>query len=181
MNVVVARHASPVGELVTAERAGVLVALAFEEHWTSIASSLQSRFAADVLTPGPSPDVTRALEAYFSGDVRAIDALECDPGGTPFQSSVWHALRKIEAGATASYGDVARWIGAPKAVRAVGITNGRNPIAIVLPCHRVIGANGKLTGYGGGLSRKEWLLAHEAKHAGKLNLELFPSSARALS
>jgi methylated-DNA-[protein]-cysteine S-methyltransferase len=85
------------------------------------------------------------------------------PAGTPFQVRVWTALREIPCGETRSYGDIARRIGDPKAVRAVGLANGANPIAVVVPCHRVIGANGSLTGYGGGLPRKRWLLAHESR------------------
>ncbi len=103
----------------------------------------------------------RALEAYFSGDIAAIAPLRTRTGGTDFQRAVWSALRKIPAGGTASYGDVASWIGRPKAVRALGMANHCNPVAIVVPCHRVIGADGSLTGYGGGLERKLWLLRHE--------------------
>jgi methylated-DNA-[protein]-cysteine S-methyltransferase len=98
---------------------------------------------------------------YFGGDLRALDAVPCDPGGTPFQARVWKALRTIPVGTTWSYGALARRIGDPKAVRAVGFANGSNPIAVVIPCHRVIGSNGTLVGYGGGLERKHWLLAHE--------------------
>jgi methylated-DNA-[protein]-cysteine S-methyltransferase len=103
----------------------------------------------------------RALRAYFDGDLDAIAALPTATNGTAFQRGVWSALRKIPAGRTVSYGMLATLIGKPEAVRAVGAANGANPIAIVVPCHRVIGANASLTGYGGGLHRKKWLLAHE--------------------
>jgi methylated-DNA-[protein]-cysteine S-methyltransferase len=103
----------------------------------------------------------RAIEAYFAGDLRAIDALPVETGGTPFQREVWTALRRIPAGTTHTYGGLAIEIGRPKAVRAVGLANGSNPISIIVPCHRVIGRDGSLTGYGGGLPRKRWLLAHE--------------------
>jgi methylated-DNA-[protein]-cysteine S-methyltransferase len=103
----------------------------------------------------------RAIEAYFSGDIAAIEGLAVKTGGTEFQRQVWSALRKIPAGATASYGDVAARIARQKAVRAVGMANNANPIAIVVPCHRVIGADGSLSGFGGGLERKLWLLRHE--------------------
>ncbi len=103
----------------------------------------------------------RALEAYFSGEIAAIEILDVQTGGTEFQRQVWSALRAIPAGATASYGDIAARIDRQKAVRAVGTANNANPIAIVVPCHRVIGADGSLTGYGGGLERKLWLLRHE--------------------
>ncbi len=110
--------------------------------------------------------VTRALRAYLNGDVGAIDTLATDGGGTPFQELVWAALRRIPAGRTVSYGELAATIGRPTAVRAVARANALNPIAIVVPCHRVIGANGKLTGYAGGLKKKAWLLEHEKMHTG---------------
>ena len=114
------------------------------------------------LTDAPVPPVIRtAFEAYFAGDLTALDALEVETAGTPFQKDVWAALRKIPAGQTLSYGALAAKLGREKAVRAVGLANGANPIGIVVPCHRVIGADGSLTGYGGGLERKRWLLAHE--------------------
>ncbi|KFN44883.1 methylated-DNA--[protein]-cysteine S-methyltransferase [Arenimonas oryziterrae] len=100
------------------------------------------------------------LLAYFEGERRQFD-LPLDPVGTPFQRRVWTVLAEIPFGATWSYGDVARRLGEPKAVRAVGAANGRNPLPILLPCHRVIGADGSLTGFGGGLPIKQFLLAHE--------------------
>lgn len=104
----------------------------------------------------------RRLEAYFDGDVAAIADLPVALGGTDFQRQVWQALRGIESGSTVSYGALAARISRPTAVRAVGLANGANPVGIVVPCHRVIGANASLTGYGGGLHRKRWLLEHEA-------------------
>jgi methylated-DNA-[protein]-cysteine S-methyltransferase len=103
----------------------------------------------------------RALEEYFDGARSGFDDLALAPSGTPFQSQVWRALRDIPFGATESYGGLALRIRRPRAARAVGLANGRNPIAIVVPCHRVIGADGALTGYAGGVERKRWLLAHE--------------------
>jgi len=108
-----------------------------------------------------SSTAKRSLEAYFEGDMNAIADLPAATNGTSFQRKVWDTLRLIPAGHTISYGDLAAWIGRPAAARAVGLANGANPIAIVVPCHRVIGANASLTGYGGGLDRKRWLLAHE--------------------
>lgn len=105
--------------------------------------------------------ITQALDAYFSGDLHALDKLETAAEGTPFQRQVWAALRDISVGQTRSYSDIAIAIGNPKSVRAIGAANGSNAIGIVVPCHRVIGANGSMTGYGGGLPRKEWLLRHE--------------------
>lgn len=109
--------------------------------------------------------VRTALERYFDGDVRAIDRIACASAGTSFQEAVWTALRSIPTGTTTTYGELAVVIGAPKAARAVGLANNRNPIGVVVPCHRVIGADRSLTGYAGGLERKQWLLDHEARNA----------------
>jgi methylated-DNA-[protein]-cysteine S-methyltransferase len=110
-------------------------------------------------------EVRVQLNEYFSGQRQRFE-LRLSPHGTPFQQRVWLALRDIPYGATASYGQTATVLGAPNSARAVGLANGRNPISIIVPCHRVIGANGSLVGYGGGMPAKRWLLAHEAKHAG---------------
>jgi len=109
--------------------------------------------------------VRLVLEAYFDGELEAIGAIRTRTRGTEFQRQVWAALRTIPAGGTVSYGELAARIGRPTAVRAVGAANGANPIPVVVPCHRVIGADASLTGFGGGLERKRWLLAHERKHA----------------
>jgi methylated-DNA-[protein]-cysteine S-methyltransferase len=106
-------------------------------------------------------DAGRALEAYFEGAFDAIIGLPTATMGTPFQREVWAGLHTIPVGTTLSYGVLAQQIGHPKAVRAVGLANGSNPVAIIVPCHRVIGADSSLTGYGGGLERKRWLLKHE--------------------
>jgi len=104
------------------------------------------------------------LQRYYDGDISALDAIPVAFAGTPFQTRVWNALRTIAGGTTLSYGALAKRIGAPAAVRAVGLANGSNPIGVVVPCHRVIGSDGSLTGSGGGLARKRWLLEHEARH-----------------
>jgi methylated-DNA-[protein]-cysteine S-methyltransferase len=123
---------------------------------------LQRRFPGEPLRPSHDPaGCASALGRYFNGNLAALDAVLVDTGGTPFQASVWRALRAVAPGTTTSYGQLARLIGAPQAVRAVGAANGANPVPIVIPCHRVIGASGKLVGYGGGLKRKAWLLRHE--------------------
>jgi methylated-DNA-[protein]-cysteine S-methyltransferase len=109
----------------------------------------------------PFVTAVEQLRAYFAGELHAFD-VPLAPHGTPFQRRVWRALRDIPFGSTESYGALARRIDAPGAARAVGLANGHNPIGIIVPCHRVIGANGSLTGYGGGIERKRWLLAHEA-------------------
>ena len=101
------------------------------------------------------------LSRYFAGDLTSLDQVDVELHGTPFQERVWTALRTVAAGMTTSYAELAGRVGAPSAVRAVGAANGANPVAIVLPCHRIIGSNGSLTGYGGGLERKRWLLNHE--------------------
>ncbi|MEO7795423.1 MAG: methylated-DNA--[protein]-cysteine S-methyltransferase, partial [Thermoanaerobaculia bacterium] len=113
---------------------------------------------------GPFVETRRELEAYFAGELREF-SLALAPEGTLFRQKVWRALLDIPYGATESYGALAQRIGLPQAARAVGLANGRNPISIVVPCHRVIGKNGALVGYGGGLERKQWLLAHEQRHA----------------
>jgi methylated-DNA-[protein]-cysteine S-methyltransferase len=147
---------SPVGKLlVTADAAGALTRLHFP-------GPTRSLLPADwIRDERPFADVRRQLDAYFAGELEDFD-LRLAPSGTPFQMQVWSALRAIPYGATASYGDIARAVGQPGAARAVGGANNRNPIAIVVPCHRVIGASGSLTGYGGGLDRKRRLLALEA-------------------
>ena len=117
----------------------------------------------------------QALEAYFEGQLAAIEAIRTQTRGTEFQRRVWAALRQIPAGTTMSYGQLAAKIGQPAAVRAVGAANGANPTPVIVPCHRVIGADASLTGFGGGLERKRWLLAHEQMHAirtAPYNLEL---------
>jgi methylated-DNA-[protein]-cysteine S-methyltransferase len=113
-----------------------------------------------------------ALKDYFDGDMDVLDRIPVVFGGTQFQNKVWKHLRRIPVGQTTSYGALAKKIGEPKAMRAVGLANGANPVAVIVPCHRVIGSDGSLTGFGGGLPRKKWLLAHEAKHcATKFRLE----------
>ncbi len=116
--------------------------------------------SAAAQAPGSSA-FAAAVRAYFAGDVRALDRLPVVARGTAFQTMVWLALRQIPPGQTWSYRQLAQAVGRPAAVRAVGAANGRNPLSLVLPCHRVIGADGRLTGYGGGLERKAWLLRHE--------------------
>ena len=101
------------------------------------------------------------IRAYFKGDVQALETLPVAPPGTAFQQEVWKTLRKVGPGSTVSYGELAKRIGRPAASRAVGMANARNPVALVIPCHRVIGSSGQLTGYAYGLDRKRWLLRHE--------------------
>ena len=136
----------------------------WNDHEPRMQKLLQRHYGVgsiELREPSRPSTAARALRAYFEGDLNAVDDLPTETNGTAFQRAVWSALRTIPAGRTVSYGALADQIGHPKAVRAVGLANGANPIAIVVPCHRVIGANASLTGYGGGLHRKRWLLAHE--------------------
>ncbi|MGO9697941.1 MAG: methylated-DNA--[protein]-cysteine S-methyltransferase [Xanthobacteraceae bacterium] len=136
----------------------------WNDHEPRMQKLLQRHYGAgsvELREPSRPTTAASALLAYFAGDLDAVDDLPTETNGTAFQRTVWSALRTIPAGRTLSYGALAGQIGHPKAVRAVGLANGANPIAIVVPCHRVIGANASLTGYGGGLHRKRWLLAHE--------------------
>lgn len=155
------RIATPVGEaLVVTDAAGALLAFDFEDYEPRM-RRLLARYHGDVaLTAGRSP-ARPAVEAYFAGDLQALQPLPRRRAGTAFQQKVWDGLLTIPAGETLSYRGLAERIGAPTAVRAVGLANGANPIGVVVPCHRVIGVDGSLTGYGGGLPRKAWLLAHE--------------------
>jgi methylated-DNA-[protein]-cysteine S-methyltransferase len=156
---------SPLGRmLLVTDSTQRLRALDWEEHEERmrIALARQYRPQQVELTRAPAPAaIRRALERYFAGKLQAIDEIAVRTGGTPFQRGVWRALRGIRAGTTQSYGALAVRLKCPLAVRAVGFANGSNPISIVIPCHRLIGANGSLTGYGGGLERKRWLLEHE--------------------
>jgi methylated-DNA-[protein]-cysteine S-methyltransferase len=128
----------------------------------SLPRHLERHYGRCHLVAAVAPSQIRdPLEAYFAGQVKAIDQIPAEAGGTSFQLQVWAALRQIPAGSTTTYGQLAARIGRPHACRAVGLANGSNPVAIVVPCHRVIGADGTLTGYGGGLARKRWLLDHE--------------------
>ena len=158
------RIASPVGEvLVVTDADGAVRALDFHDYEDRLRRLLRRHYGEVTLADGRAPQpVRRAVEAYFNGDLAAFDAVEVKTGGTDFQRAVWKALRDIPAGETRSYGQLAAAIGSPKAVRAVGLANGANPVGVIVPCHRVIGANGTLTGYAGGVERKRWLLAHEA-------------------
>ena len=162
MTLEIAEFPSPIGTIVLAVRDGTLTALVFAEGWPDRRARLVKRFGDVDLRGAADPaGVSGRLAAYFAGDLGALDAIPVDPGGTPFQRRVWAALRTIPAGETVSYQTLARRIGAPTAVRAVGAANRTNPVGIVVPCHRVIGADGSLTGYAGGIERKRWLLTHE--------------------
>ncbi|MDR3703697.1 MAG: methylated-DNA--[protein]-cysteine S-methyltransferase [Candidatus Sulfopaludibacter sp.] len=154
---------SPIGSLLLAWRGETLCALGFDDREERLAAALKSRFGAVTFTSGNGAELfRRRLDEYFAGDLAGLDRIAVDTGGTPFQQSVWRLLRLIPPGTTATYGELAAKLNSPGAARAVGLANGSNPVAIVVPCHRVIGAGGKLVGYGGGLDRKRWLLSHES-------------------
>lgn len=184
MNLSIEPIASPLGELTCVTRDGALVALEFPENGERLRRHLARRTkkasnvedgvpsatdsaaqgGADGLLPserGASGEVGERILAYFAGDLDALDDVHVDLAGTPFERRVYAELRRVRRGEVVTYSELARRAGHPAAVRAVGATNAKNPISIVVPCHRVIGADGSLTGYAGGLDRKRWLLAHE--------------------
>lgn len=153
---------SPVGALTLAAREGRVCLLHFGGDGPDVRAALTRWYRGAAVEPDPDPaGAAGALARYFAGDLAALESVDVELNGTPFQQRVWAALRGIPAGTTWSYQDLARRINASSAIRAVGAANGANPVALVVPCHRVIGANGSLTGYGGGLERKRWLLLHE--------------------
>lgn len=161
---VLERIATPTGRmLLITDDEHRLRAVDWEDHETRMRRMLQRHYgdAVQLRKTMHSSAARRSLEAYFEGDIDAITGALAATNGTAFQREVWDALREIPAGRPISYGVLAARIGKPKAVRAVGLANGANPIAIFVPCHRVIGADNSLTGYGGGLDRKRWLLQHE--------------------
>ena len=153
---------SALGTLTIIVRDGLLCAVDFEDCRQRMLDAIAPRYGAVELRPVSDPfGVSSRILAYLAGDLQAIDCLAVETGGTPFQQEVWAALRGIPPGATVTYTELARRVGRPAAARAVGTINGRNPVTIVVPCHRVVGADGSLTGYSGGLWRKRWLLTHE--------------------
>ncbi len=159
------RLATPIGELlIVADTEGRLRAIDWSDHENRMHRLLDRYYGAGRYTISAARvagGLAKAMGAYFAGDIAVIDSLPVETTGTPFQRNVWQTLRGIRAGTTISYAELARRIGSPRAVRAAGLANGQNPVGVVLPCHRVIGSNGTLTGYGGGLPRKKWLLEHE--------------------
>lgn len=165
LDLLIDRLPTPIGELVViADSGGTLRAVDWTDHDKRMKQLLDRTYGKGhyTLTPERDPGgLTQAMRRYFKGEVGILKTLPVASTGTPFQNSVWKALREIPDGSTISYAELARRVGKPKAVRAAGLANGQNPISIVVPCHRVIGSNGSLTGYGGGLPRKKWLLEHE--------------------
>jgi methylated-DNA-[protein]-cysteine S-methyltransferase len=158
----VATFDTPLGAATVVARGGAVVAFGFDPPDAVLARAGCRERDGDESIADPDPGgAVRALTRYFAGDVHAVDELEVAGRGTEFQRRVWRALRTVPAGSTASYADIAREIGAPRAVRAVGRANGANPIGVIVPCHRVVRSDGSIGGYAGGVERKRWLLDHE--------------------
>jgi methylated-DNA-[protein]-cysteine S-methyltransferase len=157
------RLPTPIGAiLLVLDADGMLRGLDFEDHEARLNGLLRLQYGTSGAKRGGAPKAMRsALSAYFDGDFDALKTIVWRVAGTAFQRKVWTALPKIPAGKTMSYGALAAKLGAPTAMRAVGHANGSNPISVVIPCHRLIGANGSLVKYGSGLHRKQWLLRHE--------------------
>ncbi len=162
------RLQTPIGAaLLVTDADGALRALDWEDFEPRMKELLRLQYGAVALRDARAPqDLRTALSGYFKGDLDRLAAIKWRVAGTPFQQKVWHALPKIPAGTTMSYGALAAKLKSPNAMRAVGHANGSNPISVVIPCHRLIGANGSLVKYGGGLERKRWLLQHEGVDIG---------------
>lgn len=153
---------TPIGPMLVMVENDVLVGLEFDDQPERYMKDLKRRYPDLAMQEKLNPcGFSDYLKAYYAGDLAAVDGLPVQGGGTPFQERVWAELRRIPVGTTISYGELATRLGDKNAMRAVGLANGRNPISVVVPCHRVIGSDGTLTGYGGGLPRKTWLLDHE--------------------
>lgn len=181
------RLRTPIGEaLLVTDEAARLRAFDWADHEPRLRRLARLHYGSLAPTPGAAPSALReAIERYFAGELEALRTIEWTTGGTPFQRAVWRGLCDIPAGRTLSYGALAARLGRPRSVRAVGLANGANPVGLVVPCHRVIGANGALTGYGGGLDRKRWLLNHEGAsfrngeaHADAIRRRLKPHAGR---
>lgn len=178
MRFMLERWTAPVATLLlVTDDDGALRALEFIDHEARMHRLLRLHYGDYSLPEGAAPKaIKQRLTDYFLGALGALDEIPVATGGTEFQRDVWQALRSIPAGTTISYGQLAANIGRAGASRAVGAANGANPIAIVVPCHRVIGANGMLTGYAGGLSYKRWLLDHERRYAAHVGRAFQPDA-----
>jgi methylated-DNA-[protein]-cysteine S-methyltransferase len=157
------RLKTPIGiALLVTDGDGILCALDWEDYETRMRQLLRLQHGAVAVKEAAAPSgIMQALAAYFAGELDRLRDIPWRVAGTPFQRKVWTALPEIPPGTTMSYGALAAKLDSPRAMRAVGHANGANPISVVLPCHRLIGADGSLVKYGGGLMRKRWLLAHE--------------------
>jgi methylated-DNA-[protein]-cysteine S-methyltransferase len=172
---------SEIGAITLACADGALRAVHFERDESSMLGGLAAQFGQVVARRSDNPlGYTERLRAYLDRDFEALEDIRAEPAGTAFQQQVWRELRKVRPGTTVSYGELADAIGKPSASRAVGMANAKNPIAIVIPCHRVIGSDGSLTGYAGGLMRKRWLLEHEGVRI-DWGLPLFEAAGAAMA
>ncbi len=162
MRLMVDEIESPLGTIRVVTESGIVCAVDYDDCHERMTRLLRNHYGLFEMIPSSMmSDAAIRLRAFFDGDVGAIESVKVSTNGTAFQKQVWSVLRSIPLGTTATYAWVANQIGNPKACRAVGLANGANPISVIVPCHRVIGANTKLVGYAGGLPRKEWLLHHE--------------------
>ena len=172
-----AQFETPVGPMLALASDTALCALEFARtgRLSRLHARLERWYGDPAIEDGDNPVISATrqwLDDYFGGVTADIPRFQLDMRGAPFEVAVWAALRQIPPGTTTSYGAIARQLNSPGASRAVGMANGANPVAIIVPCHRVIGANGTLTGYGGGLDRKTWLLEHEKRWSRDLRLPL---------
>jgi len=164
LTLILDRLLTPLGTaLILTDKKGTLRALDWSDYEDRLDRLLRRHYstAYEIVEGMRLSEASLLVGKYFAGDLKAIDKIKVETNGTAFQKKVWAALRKVPAGKTTTYAAIAKKVGAPSAVRAVGAANGANPIGVVIPCHRMIGTNGTLTGYGGGLHRKQWLLVHE--------------------
>jgi methylated-DNA-[protein]-cysteine S-methyltransferase len=153
---------SPLGEILLVADGGAVVAIDYGDCDGRMRRLLAQRYGAFALERADDPGgFSGRLRAYLAGELAALDGIPVSLGGTPFQRQVWAALRTIPAGRVVAYSALAQALGRPGAARAVGSANARNPVSIIVPCHRLVGADARLRGYAGGLARKEWLLRHE--------------------
>jgi methylated-DNA-[protein]-cysteine S-methyltransferase len=170
---------TPLGDMLALDSGDGLCALEFtgpKKRLPRLEARLRRYFPQYEMVDAETPTIRQArtwLDQYFAGKSADISGLRLDMRGAPFELRVWAALRGIAPGATTSYGAIAKTLGSAGASRAVGMANGANPIAIIVPCHRVIGASGSLTGYGGGLDRKTWLIDHERRWRNEPQASLF--------
>lgn len=166
MELLIDRIKSDLGQILVVSDGESLCALEFDDAEQRAIASLQKRYGQFKFKKTKNPlGVSDCLRSYFRGELTALDQLPVSTGGTAFQKQIWALLRHIPPGTVVSYRDLAIKLDSPNACRAVGLANSQNPVAIVIPCHRVIGTNGALTGYAGGIERKQWLLRHEEVHA----------------
>ncbi len=161
MKLLIDRISSPIGTILLLSDGDNLCALDFADRESRMMKLLHKRYDLFDFVAAKLPEFSNKVRAYLDGDYGSLADIPLNAGGTDFQQLVWQNLRKIPVGTTASYGQIATNLGKPTAARAVGMANSLNPIGIIIPCHRVIGANAKLIGYAGGLERKQWLLQHE--------------------